>query len=489
LKSRGETIVMCHGVFDLLHPGHIRHFEAAKKHGTILVVTITADKYVNKGPGRPVFPQLLRAESVAALSSVDYVAVNDAPTAVNVIEKIKPDFYVKGSDYQDADKDVTKGIAAETKALRSAGGELIFTDEITFSSTSLLNSYFPVYPEEARGFLRHFSKSYGSEEIIKRMNQLKNLSVLVLGEAIVDEYYYCQAMGKSPKESIVSTRYMSQEAFPGGALAAANHLAGFVGNVHLVTGLGREESYKQFIKNHLKLNISTKFFHRNSPTIIKRRFVDPAFLTKMFEISYLDDSPLAADVEKSLVSYLDKTAPEYDIVFIADYGHGLIGGAAVDTLCSKSRFLAVNAQTNSANYGYNPITKYGKADYVCIDEAEMRLALRDKFSPLENLMKSLTAKSRVENLMVTRGHKGSMAYAPKEGLFYQTPVFSEKVVDRTGAGDAFFSVTAPCVSSGFPLDLVSFIGNAAGALAVTIVCNREAVEPPALYKFITALLK
>ncbi|MBI4667803.1 MAG: cytidyltransferase, partial [Elusimicrobia bacterium] len=149
-------------------------------------MTITADKYVNKGPGRPVFQQLLRAESVAALGAVDYVAVNNAATAVNVIKKIKPHFYVKGSDYQNEDKDITGGISAETNATRSVGGKLIFTYEITFSSTSLLNSYFPVYPDEARSFLGRFAKNYGPSDVIDRMNQLKKLNVLVLGESIVD---------------------------------------------------------------------------------------------------------------------------------------------------------------------------------------------------------------------------------------------------------------------------------------------------------------
>ncbi len=103
-KKNRKKIVHCHGVFDLIHPGHIRHLAAAKKEGDILVVTVTADPFVRKGPGRPVFNEHLRAETLATMSLVDYVAVNHAPTAVNCIRLLKPDVYVKGQDYRGKDK-------------------------------------------------------------------------------------------------------------------------------------------------------------------------------------------------------------------------------------------------------------------------------------------------------------------------------------------------------------------------------------------------
>ncbi|MBW2562390.1 MAG: adenylyltransferase/cytidyltransferase family protein [Deltaproteobacteria bacterium] len=93
LKREGQTLVHCHGVFDLLHPGHLRHLQAAKREGDILVVTITPDQYVNRGPNRPVFSEQLRAEQVATLECVDYVAINKWPTAVETIKLLKPDVY------------------------------------------------------------------------------------------------------------------------------------------------------------------------------------------------------------------------------------------------------------------------------------------------------------------------------------------------------------------------------------------------------------
>ena len=489
LKRKGKKIVHCHGVFDLLHPGHIRHFEAARKQGDALIVTLTKDKYVNKGPGRPVFNQRLRAESIAALGSVDFVAINEWPTAVNTIKKLRPDIYAKGSDYSDPEKDLTGEIKNEQDAVRSAGGRIHFTDDITFSSTKLLNMHFSVYPEETEEYLRDFREKYTAAEIIKYLKDLSNMRVLVIGDAIIDEYHYCSAMGKSSKENIIPTRYLREETFAGGVLAAANHIASFCKDVHLVTCLGAENSYKGFIEKHLKKNIKAKFFYRKGvPTTLKRRFVEPAFLSKLFEVCFLEDRPLPENLERELHAYLERVIKNYDLVLVADFGHGFIEKKTVKLLARKAKFMAVNTQTNSANTGFNMITKYPRADYICIDEPEMRLATHGKFDKIEDLILRLAKKVRHKKIIVTLGHKGSMGYSPKEG-FSLSPVFSKEVIDRVGAGDAFLSITAPCAAAGYPMEVIEFIGNAVGALKVLIVGNRSSVEPPQLYKFISTLLK
>lgn len=489
LKAKGRRIVHCHGVFDLLHPGHIRHLEAAKRRGDILAVTVTMDEYVNKGPGRPVFNQDLRSGSIAALGCVDFVAINDTANAVGAIRRLRPDLFVKGQDYRDARKDVTGGISLEEEAARAVGAKLIFTEEPMMSSTELLNTHFGVYPAEARAFFKKFAARYPLETVLARLEGLKRLKVLVVGEAIVDQYHYCQAMGKSPKETIVSTRFMEEESFAGGSLAVANHMAGFVSEIRLVTCLGSKNSQEKFIRSRLKSNVRAEFLRLESAgTIIKRRFVDPVFLTKMFEVSYLNDDPVPPSVEDKLLQFIRREAPKYDLVLVTDYGHGMIGPRTVDELCRTAKLLAVNTQSNSANHGYNVITKYPRADYVCIDEPELRLALRNRFGDLRTLVLEVVRKLKTRGLVVTRGHKGGLAYNRAKG-FTQIPAFSQKVVDRTGAGDAYLALSSLCVAGGHPLDFSAFIGNAAGALKVATVCNRTPVEASALYKFVTAMLK
>ncbi|HAH33032.1 MAG TPA: cytidyltransferase [Elusimicrobia bacterium] len=489
LKKEGRKVVQCHGVFDLLHPGHIRHFEAARKKGDVLIVTLTQDKHVNKGAGRPVFNQRLRAESIAALQCVDYVAVNEWPTATRAIKLLSPDIYAKGGDYRDPLKDLTGEIRNEAEAARSVGGRVHFTGGITFSSTKLLNTHFNVYPEETAAYLRKFREKYTAGQVIGYLKNLSNMKALVIGDAIIDEYHYCSAMGKSAKENIIPARFLRGETFAGGALAAANHIAGFCGEVHLVTCLGGQNSHKDFIRKSLKPNISAKFFFRgDAPTTVKRRFIENAFLSKLFEVCFMEDTPLPGTVERELHLYLKSIIKRYDLVLAGDFGHGFIGENTVDFLAAKARFLAVSAQTNSANAGFNLITKYPRADYLCIDESELRLAMRSRFDKIEDLMMRIAEKVKYRKAVITRGHRGSIAYSPKEG-FSSAPVFSREIVDRMGAGDAFLSVTAPCAAAGCPAEVLGFIGNAVGALKVLIVGNRSPVEPVQLYKFITTLLK
>jgi len=141
LKAGGKRIVLCHGCFDLMHPGHIKYFQAAKKMGDTLIVTLTPDAYVDKGPGRPVFDEKLRAESIAALECVDYVSINKWPTAEETLRLLRPDIYVKGQEFEKLE-DKTGKIQKEYAVLQEIGAEMRFTHEIVFSSTSLLNKYF-----------------------------------------------------------------------------------------------------------------------------------------------------------------------------------------------------------------------------------------------------------------------------------------------------------------------------------------------------------
>ena len=137
LRREGKSIVHAHGAFDLLHVGHVRHLEAAAKLGDVLIVTVTADRFVNKGPGRPVFTEMLRAEMLATLHYVDWAGVNEAPDAVNAIKAIRPNIYVKGQDYQNPEGDVTGKILYERKAVEEGGGNVHFTDEVMFSSSAV----------------------------------------------------------------------------------------------------------------------------------------------------------------------------------------------------------------------------------------------------------------------------------------------------------------------------------------------------------------
>lgn len=489
LKKTDKKIVHCHGVFDLVHLGHIRHFNLAKEEGDILVVTLTRDKYVKRGPGRPIFNENLRAEMLASISIIDYVAIVDSPTAIEAIKILKPDFYVKGSEYKDKTKDFTGMICDEEKVVNSIGGKLIFTDDITFSSSSLINNFLDVYPPEILNYLKVIREKYTIDDISEKLNSLRKLKVIVIGDSIIDQYHYCTPMGKSSKEHLVVNLYDSEETFAGGSLATANNIANICQKVDLLTVLGSKNSYKDFISEKLNSNINPIYFNwPDGETVVKRRFISKAINTKLFEICYLKREDIPKSVEKKILDWLDKTIKNYDLVVVNDYGHGLLTKNIIKLICEKSNYLSLNVQTNSANLGFNMVTKYPKANLVCIDDLELRLATQDRVSNLKVLEKKIIECLKCEHIIATRGSFGSIGYSAKEG-FHESPTFSYKVVDAIGAGDAFFSYVSPCFAGGFNLDLTSFIGNAVGTLATQIICNREPVRYADLMKFITRLLK
>lgn len=487
-KEKGKKIVHCHGCFDLLHPGHIRHFKAAKNYGDTLVVTVTPDRFVRKGPGRPIFDEHLRMESIASLEVVDYVALNKWDTAIETIKILKPDFYVKGKDYSDSSKDITGNIVLEEESVKKVGGEIKFTDEITFSSSKIISKHFSILSREARNYIEKLKESFTSEEIIDALKNLRDLKVLVIGDTILDEYVFCMAMGKPEKASVVSTKYLYHETYAGGILAVANHVAGFVEKVELITCLGKKDNKQDFIEKNLKSNINPKFFYRkDAPTIVKRRYLEDWNKAKLFEVSEINDDFIDKEIEKEITVYLEKVIPKMDMVLIADFGHGLLTSNLQKKIVDKGKFCAVNAQTNSANYGFNLITKYKDIDYVSLDEKELRLPYSAKSGQIEPLIKRLSRDTKCKRINVTLGTSGSLYY--HDGAEYYVPVFSDTIVDTVGAGDAVLSITSLLAKKDADAKIIPFVGNAAGALVVKVMGNKESINPIELFNFITYMMK
>jgi len=491
LRRSGKRVVHCHGTFDLLHLGHVRHLEAASRLGDYLIVTVTADRFVNKGPGRPVFDSPARAEMLASLQFVDWVVINDSADAVSAIRRLRPDVYVKGQDYQHPEGDVTGKIILERQAVEEHGGSIHFTDEVTFSSTQLINQHVNVFEPHVRQHLDALRYNGGLEKLVSLIEAVRDYRVLLVGDAIIDEYDYVVPMGKTPKENVIATRYQDSEVFAGGVLAAANHIASFCKEVEVITCFGDSDDYSKVAQGSLHPNVTLRAFQRpGSPTTLKRRFVDPSRVAKLFETYMINDEPLPVDLQQEVDRAISERAADFDLVVVADFGHGLLAPSSVERLTGQGpRFLAVNAQTNTANLGFNLITKYRRADYICIDAPEARLAAHDRVSAVSDLASRL-ASDHIDcpRLIITHGRNGCVTYE-RGGISHTIPAFARRVVDTIGAGDAFFVVTAPLVAAGGTMQQVGFIGNVVGALKVEIVGHRQAIDKASLVKAITGLLK
>src|ERR1700722_3078790 len=316
-QKRGCRIAHCDGVFDFLHPGHLRHLQEAKKQGDRLVVSITPDRFVTKGPGRPAFSEKLRLEQLAALVYVDYVVLNDSPDAVTIIKKIKPDIYVKGGEYRNHDGDITGKISDEAEAVASIGGQIYYTDDIVYSSSELINRFFDEDAIRIAPFIELLKQQFSLEEILEKIETLKDLKILVIGDAIIDEYQYVDPLGQSGKGVHLTARLLEKEVFLGGSLIIANHLASFCENITLLTGVGTECPHLPFIKEHLAGNIETHLMHFDAyPTLTKTRFVlkDGKTITKLFEI-YSSNTPLLQQRHTDeALTFLEEKAADYDLI-------------------------------------------------------------------------------------------------------------------------------------------------------------------------------
>ena len=490
-RRANKVVALAHGSFDLLHLGHVRHLELAREQGDVLIVTVTGDRFLNKGPGRPVFTASLRAEMLAALSCVDWVGVNEGPVAVNVINAIKPDLYVKGSDYSESVQDLTGKIVDERQAVESHGGRLHFTDDIVFSSSTLLNQHFDVSNPELRAYLQEMRGQNMLRRLMEMIEGIGKMRVLLVGDTIIDEYQYVSPLGKSPKENLIPMLYREREVFAGGVIAAANHVAGFCTQVDVLTCLGDADGHNEIVTRALKPNVRLTSISRHGvPTTRKCRFIDSDYFRKLFEVHFMEDLPISGELEASFVKHIRDMAPSYDLVIVTDFGHGLMTEAATHAVTEASKFVAVNAQSNSANMGYNLVTKYGRADYVCVDAPEARLAAADKYSEIEEIVAvSLPARMRCDRFIITHGRHGCVTFDKSRDQVRRIPAFTAQATDTMGAGDAFLAVTSPLVAAGGDMELVGFVGNAVGAMKVGIIGHRQSVEKIPLLKYLTALLK
>lgn len=492
-REEGLKVVHCHGAFDLLHPGHIAHLEESKSLGGVLVVSVTSAPYINKGPGRPYFSDELRMRSLAALSCVDYVLLSETVTAEEILDVVKPDLYVKGSEYAKSENDVTQNIDKEVGKVRFHGGDVHFTNGIVFSSTKLINNNFSVFPPETTEYAKSLSTKYGFSDVRSVVEDMKGLKVLVVGDIIIDEYIFCNVQGLMSKDRAFSARYSKEERYLGGSLAVARHISNFSDNVTVCGIVGDEPHIHSQILNDLSKDMLLNLqFDSNFRSIVKRRFIERHGIRdqyeKLFSINYLNELDKNEGINKEgFYKNLRDTASNYDMVVVTDFGHGLIDQTVMDILQDNSRFLAVNCQTNSSNYGINLITKYHRADTFTLDEKEIRLAFASRSESIDSLLSKLMKHFNGRMGWVTLGSLGCMGIDQN----YETsknPALTLTVQDTVGAGDAFFALAVLCACMNTPFEMGSFLGSIAGALASNVLGNSKPVSKVDLLKFASSLL-
>ena len=208
-------------------------------------------------------PKSIKMRSLAPLrprvrksieNNEDFVVINNSTNSVDIIHKIKPDFYCKGPDYKDFKKDITGQIKNEQLAVKRNGGKIIYTSDLIYSSSSIINQVGGIYDLPQKNFIKKIKSETNLNNFDQQFKKLKDLKVLVLGETIIDKYVFCEALGKSGKEPHLVLRDLKEEVYLGGVIAISRNISNFCKKVGILSMLGHDKKYEQYIRKNLSKN-------------------------------------------------------------------------------------------------------------------------------------------------------------------------------------------------------------------------------------------
>ena len=485
LKLKGQTIGLSHGVFDLIHPGHIHHFISAKQKVDFLIVSITSEDFVNKGPGRPVFSDEIRLASLSAFEAIDFVTISRDKTSENIIEAIKPNIYFKGSDYKDPSDDPTGKINVEAKLVERHGGKVVFTDGFTSSSSKLINSFFSDKSKTVSKWIEEFRKDYSVDDIDYYFKLMSNLEVNLIGEVILDQYTYVEALGKSSKDPILAFRLLDTELYAGGILAIANNCAAWVKKVNVISAIGKDDNRPSELAKLLNPNINLLLNASSQPTITKHRYIDVGTNAKVFETYDYAPETLHESELDNFRELLNK-AKSSELFLVADYGHGLLSNKLILEITSLSSYIAINTQANAGNRGFNTLSKYPRADFFAANSGELSLEFRDKNLNYREVVPTLMAKLGANGAVLTLGADGLMVFNERD--LENAPALASKVIDKVGAGDSVFAIASLLSYLKAPLPIIGLVSNLVAAHEVSQLGHRTTLSIGDIKKQVKSML-
>jgi rfaE bifunctional protein kinase chain/domain len=471
-KKRGKKVVMCHGTFDLVHPGHIRHLYYAKSKGDILIVSITGDKFVTKKSSGTYVPEDLRVRNIAALELVDYTFIDHNYKPLEAIKKIKPDFFVKGFEYN-LNNAINSNTLEEKKVLEKFKGKFIFSPgDVVYSSTKFQNTLKPdIKIEKLFSLLK--KENISISKIIGLLKKKFSSNIHVIGDLIVDKYNYCDLIGQSTKTPTFSIRPFKSENFIGGAGIVAKHLKAMGANVTFTTIAG-EDNYKSYVqkdlqKEKINFNILT---NKSKQTVLKERFWSNNY--KLIQVDYVDNAIVDKDNQRKISNLIKKT--KSDCVVFSDFRHGMFNREIIDFYSGLINSEIIKVADSQVSSRWGNILDFKNFDILFPNEIEARFALADQDSGIRSVGAQIIEKSNCKNLVLKIGEKGSMIFRnkgfyPKD--FFPLDSFVNNKIDTIGAGDAYLAATTVFYTYTKNIVISSIIGNFAAAIA----CQQEGNVP------------
>lgn len=491
-RRDGLTIVQCHGCFDIVHPGHIRYLEFARRQGDRLIVTLTGDADVDKGAQRPYLPQELRAESLAALECVDLVSIDPHPTAERILDAVRPSIYVKGREY---DGSHDPGFLREKAVVEKHGGRVLFSSgEVVFSSTRLIDSI-PQDPAVEHHRLRTVCARHGidRESLAAVLDRFAGLRVIVVGDIVIDRYVFCDALDVASEAPMLALKRIDQQTYVGGAAIVARHVAALGADAFLLSAVADDEPSDRVADVLEREGVRAHLIRCRPQLIEKTRYlVDD---TKLLKVETADHVPMDSIAERKAVDVLRENAPATDLIVFCDFGYGVITGGFLQRVLPPLR-RAVPVITADVSGPRANLLEFQEADLLSPTERELRANLNDYDSGLSAAAHHLLRRTHARHLFVTLEKKGLVAFnRPTQDptdpqwnarlLSEHLPTFAERVMDRLGAGDALLAAASLALAAGADLNLAAYLGNGAAALEIGRLGNIP-VGADALRRWITS---
>ncbi len=462
-RPRERRVIMCHGVFDVVHPGHVRHLLYAKSKADLLIASITADHHITKGTHRPHVPQDLRAVNLAAFEVVDYVVIDRNATPIENIRLIQPDYFAKGFEYT-ATGMPTK-TAEEAEVVQAYGGEIIFTPgDVIYSSSNLIDLAPPAIKLEKLQILME-RNCITFDKLRKALDAMEGQRVHVVGDTIVDSYTHCAMVGGNTKTPTMSVMFERKVDYVGGAGIVAKHLAAAGGRVTFSTVLG-EDSYRNLVIDDLKAaDIQVHaVIDRSRPTVNKNAIVVGGY--RLLKVDTLDNRSISDQILEDITRSL-RSVPTDAVVF-SDFRHGLFNRRTIPQLVQAlpdGCFRVADSQVASR---WGNITDFQGFDLITPNEREARFALGDQDSGIRPLASNLYDASQCKLLILKLGERGVLACcnADHESLdsFFVIDSFVDRLIDAVGAGDALLAYATLALLAVRDPGIATILGTMAAAV-------------------------
>lgn len=471
---RTRKVIMCHGAFDLVHPGHLRHLMYARGKADVLVASLTSDAHISKANYRPFVPQTLRAINLAALELVDFVVVDENATPLENIAFLQPDFFAKGYEYFDGPGGIHPKTQLEMEVLASYGGETIFTPgDVVFSSSRFIEQTPPAIEVEKLLVLLE-SEGITFDALRAALDRCQGVRVHVLGDTIVDSYVYCNPIGSSTsKTPTLSVKLEEQVDFAGGAAVVAHHIRAAGADVTFSTVLG-DDAHKDFVLQEMEARgvRCLPVIDPTRPTTQKAAYIANGY--RLLKVDRVDNRPISEKIVSEFKSVLEQA--DVDAYVFSDFRHGIFSKQTIPELTASLRQGPLRIADSQVASRWGNILDFHGFDLITPNEKEARFSLADQDSVIRPLALELYKRAGCKTLILKMGERGIITYrAPSHNVrsFFTIDSFAAHVVDPVGAGDALLAyATLGLTATGNPV-----IASVLASMAAGVACEHDGNKP------------